>query len=137
MNKAIMLGRLVADPEIRYTTGENSMAVARYRIAVNRIGKKAGDGTEQTADFIPCVAFGKSAEFAEKYLSKGRKILVSGHLQTGSYTNKEGVKVYTTDLVIESQEFADSKPEGNASAEGNGDFMSIPDDVEDSGLPFN
>jgi len=107
MNKVILCGRLTRDPDVRYTTGENAMAIARYSLAVDRRFKK--DGDEQTADFINCVAFGKSAEFAEKYLHKGTKMIVEGRIQTGSYVNKEGNKVYTTDVVIENQEFAESK----------------------------
>ena len=106
MNKVILMGRLTRDPDIRYTEGDNSLAIARYSLAVDRRFKKEG---EATADFINCVAFGKSAEFAEKYLKKGIKIAVIGRIQTGSYTNKEGQKVYTTDVVVEEQEFAESK----------------------------
>ncbi len=106
MNKVILLGRLARDPDIRYSQGENPMAIARYSLAVDRRFKR---DDEQTADFISCVAFGKSAEFAEKYLKKGTKICVTGRIQTGSYTNKEGNKVYTTDVVVEEQEFAESK----------------------------
>ena len=96
MNKVILMGRLTRDPDIRYSQGENSMAIARYSLAVDRRFKRDG---EATADFINCVAFGRSAEFAEKYLRKGIKIAVTGRIQTGSYTNKDGVKVYTTDVV--------------------------------------
>ena len=107
MNRVILMGRLTRDPDIRYSTGENGTAIARYTLAVDRrIARKEG---EQNADFIGCVAFGKSAEFAEKYLHQGTKILVTGRIQTGSYTNKEGQKVYTTDVVVEDQEFAESK----------------------------
>ena len=140
MNKVILMGRLVADPEVRYST--DNMAIARYRLAVNRRYKK--DGEEQTADFINCVAFGKNGEFAEKYLHQGMKIAVSGRIQTGSYTNKDGNKVYTTDVVVEEHDFCESKayqsdsgsrPEPSGAA-GDG-FMNIPDDVDDEGLPFN
>lgn len=152
MNRVIIMGRLTRDPEIRYSNGENPMAIARYTLAVDRRGAKKGqDGNEQTADFLNIVAFGKSGEFAEKYFRQGMRVLVSGRIQTGSYTNKEGQRVYTTDIVAEDQEFADSK---NASGSGDnsgyqpisrpapsdaiGDgFMNIPDSVEDEGLPFN
>ena len=147
MNRVILMGRLVRDPEIRYTSGERSMAVARYTLAVDRRGRKSQDGNEQTADFINIVAFGKAGEFVEKYFRQGLRVLVSGRIHTGSYTNKEGQKVYTTDVIAEDQEFAD----GKSSAGGNGGgqpggrpsdaigdgFMSIPDNVEDEGLPFN
>ena len=113
MNKVILMGRLTRDPDIRYSQGENSTAVARYTLAVDRRFKRDGD---QTADFISCVAFGRAAEFAEKYFHQGIKIAVTGRIQTGSYTNRDGVKVYTTDIVVEEQEFAESK---NASTEGN------------------
>lgn len=137
MNKANLLGRLTRDPEIRYSQGNDQMAIARYTLAVDRRFKRDG---EQTADFISCVAFGKAAEFTEKYLKKGTKIAVTGRIQTGSYTNRDGQKVYTTDVVIEEQEFAESK----AAASGEGEqqascdpqgFMSIPDGIEDD-LPF-
>ena len=150
MNKVILMGRLTRDPEVRYSSGERSMAIARYTLAVDRRGRRS-EGSEQTADFIPCVAFDKAGEFAEKYFRQGMRVLISGRIQTGSYTNKEGQKVYTTEVIIEDQEFADSKnssgsstgsgynesfrpsPE-NASSEG---FMNIPDGVDDEGLPFN
>ena len=141
MNKVILMGRLTRDPEIRYSQGERSTAVARYSLAVNRTFKRDGD---PDADFINCVAFGRQAEFAEKYFHKGIRIVITGRIQTGSYTNKEGQRVYTTDIIADDQEFADSK---NASAGGKqapemgkpiGDgFMSIPDGVEDESLPFN
>ena len=136
MNKVILMGRLTRDPEIRYTSGENQTAVARYTLAVDRRGRRNQDGNEQTADFINCVAFDRAGEFAEKYFRQGMRVLVSGRIQTGSYTNKEGQRVYTTDIIADDQEFADSK---NASAGGKqapemgkpiGDgFMSIPDGV--------
>ena len=103
MNKVILMGRLTRDPEVRYTQGDNAMAVARYTLAVDRRFSRNNNGDEQTADFIGCVAFGRSGEFAEKYLRKGTKIAVTGRIQTGSYTNKDGVKVYTTDVVVEDQ----------------------------------
>ncbi len=145
MNKVILIGRLTRDPDIRYSAGENSTAVARYTLAVDRRFRR---DAEQTADFISCVAFGRSAEFAEKYLHQGIKIAVTGRIQTGSYTNRDGNKVYTTDVVVEDQEFAESKnasggtsssmPEQRAetpsplSDEG---FMNIPDGIDEE-LPF-
>ena len=145
MNKVILMGRLTRDPEVRYGAGENSTAVARYTIAVDRRFKRGG---EQSADFIGCVAFGRNAEFAEKYLRQGTKIVLTGRIQTGSYTNRDGQKVYTTDIVVEEQEFAESK----AAAAGNGGqgnysrpsaatsdtdgFMTIPDGIDDE-LPFS
>ena len=140
MNKVILMGRLTRDPEVRYTQGDNAMAIARYSLAVDRRFKRDG---EPDADFINCVAFGKSGEFAEKYLKKGTKIAVVGRIQTGSYTNKDGQKVYTTDVVVEEQEFAESKNSGSsdnnqsAPVNKNTDFMNIPDEIEDSELPFN
>ncbi|MCL2051184.1 MAG: single-stranded DNA-binding protein [Lachnospiraceae bacterium] len=145
MNKVILMGRLTRDPEVRYSQAENSMAIARYTLAVDRRFSRNND--EASADFIGCVAFGKSGEFAEKYLRKGMKIAVVGRIQTGNYTNKEGVKVYTTDIVVEDHEFCESK---NASSEGSysggnagrpepsaGDgFMNIPDGIDEE-LPFN
>lgn len=141
MNNTILMGRLVRDPETRYSSGEKSIAITRYTLAVDRRGKKKED--EQTADFIPCVAFDRSGEFAEKYFKKGMKILVRGRIQTGSYTNKDGNKVYTTEVIVEEQEFAESKgAQPQNAAEGvqktaDDGFMSIPDGVEDEGLPFN
>ena len=108
MNKVILMGRLTRDPEVRYSQGENSTAIARYTLAVDRRFRRNNDG-EQTADFIGCVAFGRSAEFAEKYFRQGLKVIVTGRIQTGSYTNKDGQRVYTTDVVVENQEFAESK----------------------------
>ena len=140
MNKVILMGRLTRDPEVRYTQGDNAMAIARYSLAVDRRFKRDG---EPDADFINCVAFGKSGEFAEKYLKKGTKVAVVGRIQTGSYTNKDGQKVYTTDVVVEEQEFAESKNSGSsdnnqsAPENKNTDFMNIPDEIEDSELPFN
>lgn len=139
MNKVILMGRLCADPEVRYSQNQNQTAVARYRLAVDRRFKREG---EQTADFISCVAFGKVAEFAEKYLRQGTKIAITGRIQTGSYTNRDGQKFYTTDVVVEEQEFAESKGvSGNSggeapqAAEPDG-FMNIPDDIGEE-LPFN
>lgn len=136
MNKAILLGRLTKDPEIR-TSGETK--VARYTLAVDRRFKRDG---EQSADFISCVVFGKGAEFAEYYLHKGTKICVEGRIQTGSYTNRDGQKVYTTDVVIDSQEFAESKskepepPKETAPPVADG-FLAVPDGLEEDGLPWN
>lgn len=139
MNKVVLMGRLTKDPEVRYSQGEKPMAIARYTLAVDRKFKRDG---EPTADFINCIAFGKNGEFAEKYLHKGIKILVEGRIQTGSYTNKDGVKVYTTDVVVESCEFAESKnasqserPQTAPQTDSDG-FMSIPDGI-DSELPFD
>ncbi len=146
MNKVILMGRLTRDPEIRYSQNDDQMCIARYTLAVDRKFKKQGDG--QTADFINCIAFGKSAEFAEKYLKQGTKIAVTGRIQTGSYTNKDGNKVYMTDVVVEEHEFCESKNANNSNgnqrpdpanasnqpSSGN-DFMNIPDGIEDD-LPF-
>lgn len=137
MNRVCLCGRLTKDPDVRYTQGAEQMAIARYTLAVDR--RKKG---ENSADFISCVSFGKSGEFAEKYLKKGMKILVEGRIQTGSYTNKDGKKIYTTDVVVESTEFAESKNSAQqAPAEPTADmgegFMRIPDGVDDEGLPFN
>ena len=120
MNKVILMGRLTRDPEVRYTQGENSMAIARYTLAVDRRFTRSRDnsGDQQTADFISCVAFGKSGEFVEKYCHKGTKLVVTGRIQTGSYTNKEGQKVYTTEVVAEDQEFAESKSASQNSGSG-------------------
>ena len=151
MNKVILMGRLTRDPEIRYSSGDNSMAIARYTLAVDRRFRRNNDG-EATADFIGCVAFGRSAEFAEKYFRQGLKIVVTG-IQTGSYTNKDGQRVYTTDVVVEDQEFAESKaasashgdggyasapaPSRPAPSAASGDgFMNIPDGIDEE-LPFN
>ncbi|WP_352398291.1 single-stranded DNA-binding protein [[Clostridium] aminophilum] len=160
MNKVILMGRLTRDPEVRYSQGERSMAIARYTLAVDRrrrSGRGAEVGNDQTADFIPCVAFDRAGEFAEKYFHQGIKIVVSGRIQTGSYTNKDGQKVYTTEVIVEDQEFAESKnassapmgapqsasyapdrpaPASAAAATSDG-FINIPDGVEDEGLPFN
>ena len=154
MNKVILMGRLTRDPDIRYSQGESSTAVARYTLAVDRRFRRDAD---QSADFISCVAFGRSAEFAEKYFYQGLKVLVTGRIQTGSYTNRDGVKVYTTDVIVEDQEFAESK---NAAASGgeqqnfaapprsqspvqppkapdlDDGFMNIPDGIDEE-LPFH
>lgn len=149
MNKVILMGRLTRDPNVRYTAGDNPMGIARYTLAVDRRIKREG---EATADFISCVAFGKAAEFAEKYFRQGIRIVVSGGIQTGSYTNREGNKVYTTDVVVEEQEFAESKnnaagnnnvqgntaagqPIGNTTVDADG-FMNIPDGIDEE-LPFS
>ena len=117
MNRVILMGRLTRDPEVRYTTGDNQMAIARYTLAVDRRFTRGGNNDGNNADFIPCVVFGKSAEFTERYLKKGTKIAVTGRIQTGSYTNRDGVKVYTTEVIVEDQEFAESR---NASQQGGG-----------------
>ena len=156
MNRVILMGRLTRDPEVRYTQGERSMAVARYTLAVDRRGaRKSQDGNEQTADFINIVAFDRAGEFAEKYFRQGMRISVSGRIQTGSYTNKDGVRVYTTEVIVEDQEFAESKATSDANAgsfshaggfqqapaptpaadAGDG-FMNIPDGIDEE-LPFN
>ena len=123
MNKVVLMGRLTRDPDVRYTQGDNSMCIARYTLAVDRrFSRNNNDG--QTADFISCVAFGRSGEFAEKYLHKGTKIAVSGRIQTGSYTNKDGVRVYTTEVVVADQEFAESRnaSQANGSYGGNNNY---------------
>lgn len=141
MNKVILIGRLIKDPDIR--TGTNDTKIARYILAVNRKYRK---NNEPTADFIGCVALGKNGEFAEKYLHKGIKIAVTGRIQTGSYTNRDGQRVYTTDILIEEQEFAESKknqseeqsqPPVPSSEQGADDFMSVPVITEDDELPFS
>lgn len=140
MNKWIGMGRLTRDPEIRYTQGNDPMCVARYTLAVDRRVKKDG---QDNADFIPCVAFGKGGEFVEKYCKKGTKLAVSGRIQTGSYTNRDGQKVYTTEIVIEEQEFAESKAAQSGqqntqpakAEEGMDGFMNIPEGLDES-LPF-
>ena len=144
MNKVILVGRLTRDPEVRYTQGENQTAIARYTLAVDRRFKRDG---EPTADFINCVVFGKSAEFAEKYFRQGLRVAISGRITTGSYTNKDGIKVYTTEVTVEEQEFAESKAESEANKTSvqratqtntttGGEFMNIPDDIPEE-LPFN
>lgn len=154
MNKVILMGRLTRDPKVTYSQGENSIPVARFSLAVDRRMKRDPNGEDtQTADFINCVAFQKNAEFIEKYFKQGMRVLISGRIQTGSYTNREtGQKVYTTDVVVEEQEFADSKNVtvndnnnfGNVQpsthlepTEAKEGFMKISDGVEDDGLPFN
>lgn len=148
MNRVIICGRLTRDPEVRYSQGERAMAIARYTLAVDRKKRKGQENNEQTADFINCIAFDKGGEFTEKYFRQGMRVLISGRIQTGSYTNKDGVKVYTTEIIVEEQEFADGK---NASSGGGiqsanapgtsgaigSDFVNIPDGVEDEGVPFN
>ncbi len=150
MNKAILIGRLTRDPEVRYSQGENSTAIARFTLAVDRRFQRTGE--TQTADFIGCVAFGKQAEFVERYFKQGMKMVLAGRIQTGSYTNKDGQKVYTTDIVAEDIEFAESKGSNGdsgfqqggshkefrpepSSAMGDG-FMNIPDGIDEE-LPFN
>lgn len=127
MNNVVLMGRLTKDPDIRRTN--DGTAIGRFTLAVDRMKK-------DEADFIGCVTFGKTAEFAEKYLKKGTKIAGSGRIQTGNYTNKEGQKVYTTDVILERLEFAESKASAQPKPDGDG-FMDIPDDVDDAGLPFN
>lgn len=144
MNKVELVGRLTRDPEVRYTQGENASAIARFSVAVNRRFKN-NEGNYD-ADFINCVAFGKSAEFIEKYFKKGMAIGISGHIQTGNYTNKDGVKIYTTDVVVEEAEFVESKNSGGASTPPNAPsnnnvssadgFMNIPDGIDEE-LPFS
>lgn len=157
MNKVILMGRLTRDPEVRYSAGENALAIARYTLAVDRRFKRDG---EATADFINCVSFGRTAEFAERYFHKGIRITICGRIQTGSYTNREGQKVYTTEVVVEEQEFAESKAasQGYAAANANvgasapqpmpmadmptpsaasaDGFMNIPDGIDEE-LPFS
>ena len=144
MNKVILCGRLTKDPEVRYSSGDKQTAIARYNLAVDRRFKSQGE--EQTADFINCVVFGRGAEFAENYLHQGTKIIAEGRIQTGSYINKDGKRVYTTDVVVENQEFAESKAASNNSdkkengykpepAQAADGFMNIPDAIEDE-LPF-
>ena len=152
MNKVILMGRLTRNPEVRYSAGDSSMAIARYTLAVDRrVARRGEDNNGATADFISCVAFGRSAEFAEKYFHQGTKLVVTGRIQTGSYTNRDGQKVYTTEVIVEDQEFAESKNAASGNSDGGyrpaerpapssaiGDgFMNIPDGVEDEGLPFN
>ena len=145
MNKVNLIGRLTSDPEVRYTQGDQPMCIASYRLAVERRGKKV-EG-QQNADFISIKAFGKGGEFAEKYLHKGMKVAVSGHIQTGSYTRQDGQKVYTTDVIADEQEFCENKA-ANDVAQNTApketqkeklpidDFMSIPNGIDEE-LPFN
>lgn len=150
MNKVLLMGRLTKDPEVRYsTTGDQQLAIARYTLAVDRRFKRNGD--DQSADFIRCVAFGRTGEFAEKYFHQGTKVVIEGRIQTGSYQDKDGKTVYTTDVVVENQEFAESKSSQNSDASvpaqnnasqpqpqpSNDGFMSIPEGADESGLPFN
>jgi single-strand DNA-binding protein len=143
MNKTILLGRLTREPEVRYSQGANPTAIARFTLAVDRKFKKEGD---QSADFINCLAFGKTAEFVEKYLKQGTKIALTGRIQTGSYTNKDNQKVYTTEVVADELEFAESKSSGTDNGQNSrptpsqstGDgFMNIPDGIDSEELPFN
>lgn len=148
MNKVILMGRLTRDPKVTYSQGENAMAIARYTLAVDRRGKRDANG-EAATDFINCVAFDRAGSFAEQYFKKGMRVLVSGRIQTGSYVNRDGQTVYTTDVVVDEQEFADSKgaqggqtgnqsvPKPTPGSATSGDFINIPDGVEDEGLPFN
>lgn len=159
MNKVILMGRLTRDPEVRYSSGEKSMAIARFSVAVDRRFKRAGDTAE--ADFFNCTAFGKQGEFVERYIHKGTKVLLSGRIQNDNYTNREGQKVYSVQIIVEEIEFAESKaasernndyqrnndysrgndfqpaPEQASNQGFSGDFMNIPVGVEDEGLPFN
>ena len=151
MNRVILMGRLTRDPDVRYAQGEGTISNARYTLAVDRNVSRNGNDDQPTADFISCVAFGKSAEFVERFLKKGTKIAIEGRIQTGSYTNKEGQRVYTTDVVVDRHEFCESKgsstsgdsgytapaPSGNAGSDaGPGDdFMNIPEGIDES-LPF-
>ena len=137
MNKVVLVGRLTRSPETRYGTGDNPTAVCRFTLAVDRRFKRDG---QPDADFINCVAFGKSGEFAEKYFTQGMRVAVSGRIQTGSYTNKDGNKVYTTEVVVEEQEFAQSKNENNeqaAAKPADDGFQNMPADLDDMELPFN
>ncbi|MBQ0111859.1 MAG: single-stranded DNA-binding protein [Bacteroidales bacterium] len=135
MNKVQLVGRLVRDAEVRYTSGDSPMAIARWTVACDRRIKKDG---EQNADFIQCIAFGKTAEFIERYFFKGNKIGIVGRIQTGSYENKDGQKVYTTEVLAEEVEFVESKNNSasNDSAKKNDSFMNIPDQIAEE-LPFN
>ena len=150
MNRVILMGRLTRDPNISYSQSGDNMAIARFTLAVDRRGRRQDGVDQQNADFIGCVCFGRQAEFAEKYLRQGTKVAVTGRIQTGSYTNKDGQKVYTTDVVLDDIEFAESKnaqgggdsnysyqaPQRPApSAAGDG-FMNIPDGIDEE-LPFN
>lgn len=142
MNKVILMGRLTRDPDVRYTQGEDPMAIARFTLAVDRRGKRDG---EASADFPSCVCFRRTAEFIEKYAHQGTKLVVVGRIQTGSYTNRDGQKVYTTDVVVEEAEFAESKAAADRNAQqtpppspdtGADGFMNIPDGIEEE-LPFD
>jgi single-strand DNA-binding protein len=131
MNKVILMGRLTRDPEVRYSQGAEPLAIARYTLAVDRRGRRDATGGDQTADFIQCVSFGRTAEFAEKYIFKGTKVVIEGRWQTGSYTNKEGQKIYTNDCMVDSIEFAESKKSNTQ--ESPEEFVDVPDEE----LPFN
>ena len=150
MNRVILMGRLTRDPNISYSQSGDNMAIARFTLAVDRRGRRQDGADQQNADFIGCVCFGRQAEFAEKYLRQGTKVAVTGRIQTGSYTNKDGQKVYTTDVVLDDIEFAESKnaqgggdsnysyqapsrPKPSAAGDG---FMNIPDGIDEE-LPFN
>ena len=152
MNKVVLMGRLTSDPEIRYSNGENALAIARFTLAVDRRFNRRDD---QTADFITCKAFGKQAEFAERFLRQGIKVAASGRIETGSYTNRDGQKVYTTEVILEEIEFAESKAANDSNRGGMGGgyqsapapmpspmgaagdgFMNIPDGIDEE-LPFN
>ena len=141
MNKVILMGRLVRDPEVRYSQGAESTTVARYTLAVDRRHRA---NNEASADFISCIAFNRAADFAEKYLKKGTKLVITGRIQTGSYTNKDGNRVYTTDVIIEEQEFAESKKDDGTNGSspkgpyptGQDGFINIPDGIDEE-LPFN
>ncbi len=152
MNKVFLMGRLTRDPDVRQSQGENPITIARYTLAIDR--RKTQNNQDPGADFVSCIAFGRNGDFAEKWLHKGTKIVIEGHIQTGSYTNKDNQKIYTTDVVIDSQEFAESRGGMNeedkaardqAALEAAGvqmtpeqeqDFMNIPDGIEEE-LPFN
>ena len=139
MNKTILIGRSTKDADVRYSQGDKPMAIARISLAVDRKFKQEG---QPTADFINCIAFGKTAEVIEKYVVKGAKIAVVGHIQTGSYTNKDGQKVYTTDVVIDELEFCESRSNQQsnsqpAPAPNDNEWLNIPDNLDDSSLPFN
>lgn len=140
MNKVILMGRLTRDPEVRYSQGERTLAIARYTLAVDRRGSKRNqNNSESAADFIKCVAFDRAGEFAEKYFSQGQRVLICGRIQTGSYVNGDGQKVYTTEVIVDEQEFADSKNSDDTRQVSSGvigeGFLNIPDD--DEGLPYN
>lgn len=149
MNKVVLMGRLTKDPSVKYTQGDSPLAVSRFTLAVDRRFRRQSEGgDDQTADFISCVAFGKQGEFVEKYAHKGTKFVVSGRIQTGRYTNKDGQTVYTTDVVVEEIEFAESKSSqaaseaggsalaGNAPSGADDGFMNVPDEIDED-LPFN
>ena len=151
MNKVVLMGRLTKDPNVRYSQGESQTCVARFTLAVDRrFARKSEQDGQPSADFISCVAFGKTGEFAEKYAHKGTKFVVSGRIQTGSYQNKEGQTVYTTDVVVEDMEFAESKnnssagsssdakgsSSGHSQSDGDDGFTTVPDEIDDE-LPFN